>query len=157
MSSCWTEERDLVTLRRRIEKAVEKTFGFHSDVILRTCSEMREVIARNPFAARRDIHSSRLLVTFLARDPGPEVRDKLRHIKTDPEEFRIHDSELYTFYPNGMGRSKMPWAAIEKILQTPGTARNWNSVTNLLAIGQKLEAALPTGPSRKKVQHLAGQ
>ena len=40
-----------------------------------------------------------------------------------------------------MGKSKLPWHRIDKILQTPGTGRNWNSVTKMLEIAEQLEAA----------------
>jgi len=89
-----TERRDLAQLAKRIENGIEQKFGFRSQVILRTTSEMRDVIARNPFAKRRGIDPSKLLVTFLASDPGPEARDKLLKIKTDPEESKIDGREL---------------------------------------------------------------
>jgi len=141
-----TEERDLVALAKRIEDAIERTFGFRPAVILRTTSEMRAVVARNPFAARPDIHPSRLLVTFLASDPGQEARNKVLTTKTDPEELRIDGRELFIHYPSGMGRSKLSWVALEKILKTSGTGRNWNSVTKLLEIAERLE----TEPERPR-------
>jgi uncharacterized protein (DUF1697 family) len=136
-----TEERDLLVLTKRVENGIERKFGFRSDVIVRTSSELRDVIARNPFAKRRDIHPSRLLVTFLASDPGPEARDKLLRINTDPEELRIAGRELYIYYPNGMARPKLSLPAIEKTLKTSGTGRNWNTVTKLLEIAETLEAS----------------
>jgi len=102
-----TEERDLAELAKRIEDGIEQKFGFRSQVILRTTSEMRDVIARNPFAKRRGIEPSKLLVTFLASDPGPEDRDKLLKLKTDPEELKIDGHELYIYFPNGMVRPKL--------------------------------------------------
>jgi uncharacterized protein (DUF1697 family) len=38
-----------------------------------------------------------------------------------------------------MGRTKLPAALIERTLKTAGTARNWNTVTKLLEIAEKLE------------------
>jgi len=38
-----------------------------------------------------------------------------------------------------MGKSTLPWSRLDKILQTPGTGRNWNSVTKMLEIAEKLE------------------
>ena len=99
------------------------------------------MIARNPFAKRRDIHPSRLLVTFLASDPGPEARDRVLKIKTEPEELRIDRRELYIYYPNGMARPKLSLPAIEKTLKTSGTGRNWNTVTKLLEIAETLEGS----------------
>jgi uncharacterized protein (DUF1697 family) len=63
-----SDGKDLAALGRRIEGAIEKKFGFRPPVILRTTAELREAIAKNPFAKRRDIEPSKLLVTFLDRD-----------------------------------------------------------------------------------------
>src|SRR5665811_2227083 len=56
-----TDKRDLVALAKRIEDAIEQGFGFRPTVILRTSGELREVIARNPFAKRRGIEPTKLL------------------------------------------------------------------------------------------------
>jgi len=135
-----TEGRDLVRLSKRIEKGIEETFGFHSDVFLRTPADLRDVVARNPFASRRGIDPKRLAVTFLASDPGKEARERLLALKAEPEELRIEGRELYTYYPNGMARPTLPWPIIEKTLKTSGTARNWNTVTKLLELAEKCEA-----------------
>ena len=135
-----TEVRDLALLTSRIENAIERSVGFRPAVIARTTSELKDVIRRSPFAKRRGIDPARLLVTFLLTDPGPHLRDKVRQIKPDPEELHIDGRELYIYFPNGMGRSKLP-AVIEKTLKTPGTARNWNTVTKLLEIAESLEAS----------------
>src|ERR1700722_2659503 len=50
-----TQARDRTALTKRIEEAIEQKFGFHSDVILRTAAELRDALARNPFAERLDI------------------------------------------------------------------------------------------------------
>jgi uncharacterized protein (DUF1697 family) len=135
-----TDERDVSRLTKRIEDAIEKKFGFRPDVILRTAAEMREVIARNPFAKRRGIQPGKLLVSFLASDPGEEGREKIRQMKCDPEELRIEGREIYIYFPNGAGHSKLPWAGLGKMLKTAGTGRNWNSVTKMLEMAEKLEA-----------------
>src|SRR5229473_2394089 len=136
-----TDERDISRLVKRIEDGIERKFGFRPDVILRTAAEMRDVVARNPFAKRRGIEPGKLLVSFLASDPGEEGREKIRQMKCDPEEMRIERRELYIYFPNGMGRSKLPWAGMVKMLKTPGTGRNWNSVTKMLEMAEGLEAS----------------
>ncbi len=109
-------------------------------MILRTSDELRDVIARNPFAKRRGIEPGKLLVTFLASAPAAQARDNLLRLKPDPEEVRIDDRELYIYFPNGMGRSKLTWPLIERTLKISGTGRNWNSVTKMLAIADALAA-----------------
>ncbi len=130
---------DLAQLARKIEKGIEQSFGFRPDVILRTTAEMRDVIARNPFAARKDVEPNRLIVNFLADHPSPEAREKVLNLKTDPEELRMDGREIYIYYPAGMARPSLPWAAIDRILKTPGTGRNLNTVRNLLTMAGKLE------------------
>jgi len=136
-----TKERNLGALARRMEDAIEQSFGFRPAVIVRTTSELRNVIARNPFSKRRGIEPGKLLVTFLASDPTVEARDQTLQIKTDPEEMRIDGREVYIYFPNGMGRTKLSWPMIGKMLGTSGTGRNWNSVIKLLEMAEKLEAA----------------
>jgi uncharacterized protein (DUF1697 family) len=136
-----TKERNLVALAKRIEDAIEQGFGFRPAVIVRTTSELRGAIAKNPFAKRRGIDPGKLLVTFLADDPSADSRDKVLKIKADPEELFIDGRHVYIYFPNGMGRTKLSWAAIGKMLGTSATGRNWNSVIKLLEIAEKLEAA----------------
>jgi uncharacterized protein (DUF1697 family) len=134
-----TDERDLTKLARRIESAIAKKFGFHTDVMLRSTAELRDVVRRNPFAKRRGIEPSKLLVTFLASDPGEEARAKVRAIKTEPEELWIDGREAYIYFLDGMARPKLSWPAIAKILKVSGTGRNWNSVTKMLEMAERME------------------
>ncbi|MFZ0924454.1 MAG: DUF1697 domain-containing protein, partial [Candidatus Acidiferrales bacterium] len=113
---------------------------FRPSVILRTSAELRDVIARNPFAKRRNIDPRKFLVAFLARDPGADAFAKLRAIKIAPEELHCHARELYIYFPNGMARPKLSWSSIDRSLKIPVTGRNWNSVTTLLAMAEKLES-----------------
>lgn len=136
-----TGERDLVRLPKRIEDAIERKFSFRPDVIVRSTSELRRVIARNPFAERRGIDPSKLLVTFLATDPGPEARDKVLEIDMQPDELHLDGREFYIYFPDGLARPKVSWMAVVKVLKTTGTGRNWNTVRKLLEMAEGLETA----------------
>jgi uncharacterized protein (DUF1697 family) len=136
-----TDERDLPALTKKIENGIARKFGFRPVVVLRTVAQMRDVIARNPFAKRGGIEPSRLLVTFLSGQPSAEAREKVRAMKTEPEEVWVDAREVYIYFPNGMARPKLSWPAIERVLQVIGTGRNWNSVTKLLEMAEKLEQA----------------
>lgn len=136
-----TKARNLTALAKRIENGIERSFGFRPRVILRTTSELKGVVARNPFRSRQGIEPSKLLVTFLESHPAAEALDQVLKIKADPEEMHIHGREVYIYFPNGMGRPKLSWVTVEKKLKTSGTGRNWNSVTKLLEMAERLEAA----------------
>jgi uncharacterized protein (DUF1697 family) len=51
----------------------------------------------------------------------------------------MEDRHLYIYYPDGMARPKLSWALLEKTLKTTGTGRNWNSVTKLLELAERME------------------
>jgi uncharacterized protein (DUF1697 family) len=131
----------IAQLPRKIETAIEKVAGFRPAVIVRTPAELREVIAHNPFAARDDIHPKRLLVTFLASDPASDAREKLGAIPPAPEEFHLRGRELYIYFPDSMARPTLKLPLLDRAVGTPGTGRNWNTVTKLLEIAEKLEGA----------------
>jgi uncharacterized protein (DUF1697 family) len=136
-----TRERSLGALPERIEKAIERKFGFRPSVIHRTAAELRDVIARNPFAKRRNIEPSKFLVGFLARDAETEACAKLRAINTGPEVIHFAARELYIYFPNGVGQAELPWSTIDRCMKVPITGRNWNTVNKLLAMAEALESA----------------
>jgi uncharacterized protein (DUF1697 family) len=136
-----TKKKNSVALAKKIQSAIERTFKCRPDVILRTTGELREAIAASPFASRRDLEPGKILVTFLATVASPDARTTLLGFKSYPEEIHLKGRELYIYFPDGAGKSKLPWSRVEKLLQTTGTARNWNSVTKMLAIAEELEAS----------------
>jgi uncharacterized protein (DUF1697 family) len=75
----------------------------------------------------------------LASDPGEEARVKMLAIKCAPDELWIDGREAYIYFPNGMGRPKLSWHTIPKTLKVSGTGRNWNSVTKMLEMAEKME------------------
>jgi uncharacterized protein (DUF1697 family) len=130
---------DPMALARKLEAKIEAEFGFRPAVIVRTASELRKVIAKNPFAGRSGIEPSRLLVVFMDRAPTRQAREQVLAMPCDPEEVRINGRELYIYYPNGMARPKIPLVRLEKALQCTSTGRNLNTVNKLMAMAEVLE------------------
>src|ERR1019366_10466995 len=93
-----TDARDFTRLSKRIADAIEQRFVFRPGVILRTAADLRGVIAANPFASRRDLDPSRLLVQFLASEPPADARERILRIESEPEELRMGGSVLYIYY-----------------------------------------------------------
>ena len=131
-----TKEKNPATLAKRIEDAIEKELGFRPAVILRTAAEMKDVVAKNPFA-KRQFDPAKLAVIFFADRFSTEVKKQVLELKVGPEEIKAADRELYIYFPDGMGRSKLP-AAMGRVTKNAGTARNWNSVTKLLEMAEEL-------------------
>ncbi|HME36730.1 MAG TPA: DUF1697 domain-containing protein [Candidatus Sulfotelmatobacter sp.] len=136
-----TKQKNSPALAKKIQNAIEKTFGFRPEIMLRTTEELRKAIAASPFPSHRNLHPSKILVTFLTAEPGPDARATLASLKGHPEEVHLKGRELYIYFPNGVGQSKLRWSNVERLTRTTGTARNWNSVSKMLAIAEELESA----------------
>jgi len=134
-----TKEKNSGRLAAKIQTAIEKKFKCSPEVILRTAEELRKAIAATPFADRPDLEPGKILVTFLAAAPPLEAQAGFDKFKDYPEEVHLKGRELYIYFPNGSGRSKLPWSAVEKVLKVSGTARNWNSVKAMLEIAEEME------------------
>jgi len=134
-----SKEKNLDSLAKKIAAAIEHEFGFRPDVILRTPVELRDAMARNPFAARKGMEPSKLLLVFLAGELSAETMMAARAIPCEPEEMHVHKRELYIYFPNGMARPKLSMSTVERVMKTSWTGRNWNTVTKLLDMAERLE------------------
>lgn len=134
-----TKEKNLVSLAKKIQDAIEKKCECRPEVILRTTAEFRKAIAATPFADRPELEPGKILVTFLAAEPPKEAHANLVKFEEYPEELHLKGRELYIYFPNGAGKSKLPWSSVEKLFKVTGTARNWNSVTKMLAMAEEME------------------
>jgi uncharacterized protein (DUF1697 family) len=134
-------EKQRTQLALRIENSIEKGFGFQAQVFLRTAAELKEAVERNPFAGRSGINPSWLLVMFLSVEPDEDAKEKLLAINAGVELIQISGREVYLYYPNGIARSKLSNALIERTLGTSGTARNWNTLKRLVDYAESIRAA----------------
>ncbi len=126
-----SDDVDVARLRRQIEDGFEKKFGFHVEVVVRTSAELREIIDKNPFQSQPGKESKWVVVMFLAARPDDMAQEDLLKTYVGPEEVFIIGKEVYVYYTNGIGRSKLSHSFIEKKLKTVGTARNWNTILQL--------------------------
>jgi uncharacterized protein (DUF1697 family) len=126
--------RDPGALETRLEAETEKRFRVRVDYMVRTAKEWKEIVARNPFAdeARRD--PSRLLVLFLKQTPRAGAEIALRVAIKGPERVRVAGRHAYIVYPEGIGRSKLTPALLERELGVRGSGRNWNTILKLGAL-----------------------
>ncbi|MFN0062800.1 MAG: DUF1697 domain-containing protein [Myxococcaceae bacterium] len=103
---------------------------------VRTLEEMEAIVKANPFRAHLS-EPSKLCVTFLEERPIPAELAKLRGADFGPDEFRLAGREIYSWHPNGQGKSELA-KALTKLPVPVATTRNWNTV---LAVMEMLQAS----------------
>ena len=133
-----SDETDLAQLSAKISAALEHKFGFRVDVLLRTQDEFEAVIVSNPFARSKGIEPAKLVVFFLPNALEKAKREEIAQLKFGREEIQFGKRELYIYFPDGQGRSKLP-AALDRVLKKTATARNWNTVTKMLELASAME------------------
>lgn len=132
---------DRPRLVKRIMQELERQLGLQIEVILRTLAEVASIVERGPLLSPR-ADPSKLLVMFLSSVPSAAAQAALRKwhkTKEMPEMLELRGPEIYLYYPDGVGRSKLTSAVIENKLDTSGTARNWNTLVKLVETGRALE------------------
>ncbi len=128
-----TDRADLPALADEIGAAIGESHGFVPRIMLLTLGDLETAVSHNPFPATDEQHKT-LHFYFLANSPSNPDLDALTAIKKESEQFELIDTVFYLYAPEGIGRSKLA-AKVEKAMGVPTTARNWRTVSKVLAMG----------------------
>jgi len=124
----FTSDKPKQAVKTALEEKLRMYVGKPVGVFVRTSSELRMILSKNPFP---DEDPKRTVAIFLDRKP-PE--DSISNVVGQiDEELGIGTQEIYVYYPSGMGHSKLRIPAANE-----GTARNMNTIRKMteLAAGQ---------------------
>ncbi len=109
-------------VRDALEKALESKMGKKVAVMVRTEKELRGIVEANPFA---EYPPAKVAVAFLQTRVNKDAVTSLRG--ADGEQVQPGKRELYIYFPNGMGQSKLRFPAS----MGEATSRNINTVRKL--------------------------
>ncbi|MFY1825261.1 DUF1697 domain-containing protein [Myxococcus fulvus] len=130
-NAVFTTKLGAAALTKAIEEALEQSMGRPIATTLRTLKQLQAVVDGNPFADVATNPSS-LCVTFLADAPTKAELAPLHAQEWAPELFQVAGKEIYSWYPNGQGKSALAVALGKLALRGTVTTRNWNTVLKLL-------------------------
>jgi uncharacterized protein (DUF1697 family) len=103
-------------LRRRLEAALDDSFGFEIKVFLRTAKQVLAIAAHQPFPAEAVERSEgKLQVALLAKAPSAAARDEVLGMATDEDRLAFGDRELYWLPSGRMREAGVNLRAIEKL------------------------------------------
>ncbi len=127
-----------VALESLLEKETEKRLGLKADYLVRGAREWQAIIVANPFPREAKDDPAHLVAMPLKAAPTKAQMAGLEAAIKGRERVWANGRELYIVYPDGIGRSKLTIALIERKLETRGTARNWNTVLKLQAMLEEI-------------------
>ena len=112
-------------VQHKLETALHAKMGKKIDVMIRTPAEMRAVLDANAFPQKEP---NKVAVFFLtAKPPLKELRGL---VGPAGEQVRHGKREIYVYYPDGMGRSKLKLP----LGGAAATVRNINTVMKLVKL-----------------------
>lgn len=122
-----------------IEEGIAKRLGVSAAVTVISAGELARAVAENPLLDIAD-NPSRLLVAVT-----PSAKDAARLVPLagrdwSPEAVALGSRVAYLWCPDGVIKSALS-KAVEKELGTAVTARNWNTMTKLLALAESLDVS----------------
>jgi uncharacterized protein (DUF1697 family) len=118
------------------ESAIARGLGLDLRVLVRTRDELAAVVARDPLGEVA-AEPKRYQVTFLSAALELDVLARLEAAAAGGERFVAEGRELYAWHPAGVGRSKLAALLAGRGLGVHATARNWTTVTSLLALADE--------------------
>ena len=121
-------------LEKKLEAEAARHFGKPVTFMVRTAAEWDDIIERNPFPAEAKSDPAHLLVLTIKGAPTAASVKALRAAYKGPESIEVRGREAYLVYPEGIGRSKLTAALLDRSLGFAGTARNWNTVLKIAAL-----------------------
>lgn len=118
-------------VKETLEQALAEKMGKPAGVLLRSASELDDLLEHNPFP---DAPPARVIVYLLDAPLPGDVHDGVRH--HDGEELSAQGRDVFVHYPAGQGPSKLllPFART-------GTGRNLNTVRKMRSLLGELETA----------------
>lgn len=120
----FTSDQTKAAVKTGLEKKLGEYAGKSVGVFVRTASELRAVLDKNPFAGEEPKFT---VAIFLDHKPP---RDALTQATgQDDEVMSIGTREIYVHYGSGMGRSKLRIPAAKE-----GTARNMNTIRKMVEL-----------------------
>ena len=124
-------------LEAKLRAATAREVGVDTDFFVRTAAEWAEIVEGNPFPREAKTDPGHLVVLVCSEAPDRKRIAALTAAISGPEIVRAAPRagrHAYVVYPDGIGRSKLTMALVERTLGIRGTARNWNTVLKLMAM-----------------------
>jgi uncharacterized protein (DUF1697 family) len=117
----FTSRKSEAAVKGALEKRLEAYAGKPLGVLVRTATEMAQVLSDNPFPKAAP---NRTVAVFLDRAPPADTLAGVRGQRN--EQIQLGRREIYIHYGDGMAKSKLVIAAAKT-----GTARNMNTIATL--------------------------
>jgi len=125
-------------LEAELEKAIERRFKMSIPVIVRPAASWASYIEGNPFTEVGGNEPKLLHLALAKLPPKPDAVDALRERAAGGERIERTGEALWIHFGEGVARSKLSPAVLDRLVGSPVTARNWRTVLKLGELAARL-------------------
>ncbi len=125
-------------IKEKLEAAITEKYQFSVYVDVLTVDAFENTFNKQPFT-KIDIESegNKAFIMFLSDKVDPEKISLLTPFIKHGEQLVLNENCLYTFLPDGAGKSKLTTNLIENKLDVTATARNLKTVRKLCQLAEE--------------------
>jgi uncharacterized protein (DUF1697 family) len=124
-------QRSAAKVRALLEEKIEQHFGFPVVVVVRTPSQLRDVVDGLPFDDAEHAHVS-FMVSGAERAAVQDLQDSL----INDARLEVVGDHAYLLTPKGLGQGFLKSGADRRFGKV-GTVRNWRTVSKVLAMAEE--------------------
>ncbi|MDX8529696.1 DUF1697 domain-containing protein [Mesorhizobium sp. VK25A] len=117
-------------LEQRLERAFEKSFGRHVDIIVRDAEDWLKLAASNPFPGESAQAGDQVAVRVMRQAVADEALSGLQARAAEDEKVLLVGGDIWLVFSRERPSSRLLAASNHKRLGI-GTSRNWNTVRRL--------------------------
>lgn len=130
-------------LETLLEQAIARRLRLHVPVIVRSASEWSAYAAANPFPDAAQAEPKALMLGFSKATPRADAASTLAARATNGERVALTGDALWIHFANGVARSKLTPALLERLVGSPVTLRNWRTAVEL----ERMAGEVKAGPA----------
>ena len=123
-------------LESLISKAILKSFGFEVPVIVKTTSQLHQILNENPFESEDEVIRKQIYFVLLNNTTNVEEFSKFKGESYANEEFSISKNCVYLKCKAGYGKAKLNNNLVERKLKVLATTRNYRTMHKLLELSR---------------------
>lgn len=127
-----SDEKSSDSLEEKIKKGIVDAFGFDVPVLVKTKTEIEEILRKSPFTKTEDLEAKRIYYVLLKSKPEQDAIDNLVQEDYPNELFTIGNNCVYLNCRLGAGKAKLTNNVIERKLKVSATTRNHGTMLKLV-------------------------
>ena len=122
---------DATVLEQRAEKMLREALGYEVAVFIRTSMELANIAEYKPFPQSAVNAAATLNIAFLKNRLDEQSEQKLMGLKTDIDDFHVHEREIYWLCLKKQSDSTFSNVLLEKTLGRQSTLRGVNTIKKM--------------------------